>query len=152
MSKSEAAARWFGGLKSGRGVMRPGHAAEVPFAAATRFDGQPGSNPEELIGAALAGCYAMALAAALEKAGADPGEIHTQAAVELERKDGGFAIGHIALSARVAADGIDDAKFQRLARETKNTCPVGKALSNVPISLTASLLPAGDQPSSGAPL
>jgi lipoyl-dependent peroxiredoxin len=152
MGKSEATGRWTGGLKSGRGVMKPGHAAEVPFGAATRFEGQPGSNPEELIGAALSGCYAMALAAALEKAGAEPSDVQTQAAVQLERKDGGFAIGNIALSARVAARGIDEARFQRIAQETKSSCPVGKALSNVPINLSASLLPTGDHPAASAPL
>ncbi len=91
MAISKASAHWDGGLKDGKGTMTPAHAPDVPFTAGSRFEGQPASNPEEMIGAALSGCYSMALSVALERAGLKPQSVHTSAEVHLERGEGGFS-------------------------------------------------------------
>jgi osmotically inducible protein OsmC len=107
----------------------------------TRFEGTEGSNPEEVIGAALAGCFSMALSVGLEKGGATPVAIRTTAEVSLEPKDGGFAITAIHLDTEAQARDIDDAAFQEIAEATKNGCPVSKALAAVEnISLKARLV------------
>lgn len=139
MGISKASAQWTGGFKDGKGAMKPANAAEVPFGAGTRFEGQPGSNPEELIGAALAGCFSMALTVGLEKSGAKPQGIRSSTQVHLDKQGEGFAITAIDLTTEVTATGIDDAKFQQLAADTKKNCPVGKALGAVQINLTAKL-------------
>jgi lipoyl-dependent peroxiredoxin len=139
MAMSKASARWEGSLKDGRGQMKPAHAAEVPFTVNTRFEGAPGSNPEELIGAALAGCFSMALSAALGKAGLTPREINTSAEVKLDKEADGFRITQIALTTTASVPGADAAKFAAIADETKRTCPVSKALSATSITLKASL-------------
>lgn len=136
---SKASAHWEGSLKEGRGSMKPANAAEAPFGLASRFEGQKGSNPEELIGAALAGCFSMALSAALGKAGVTPKSIDTQATVHLEREGEGFKIGKIELATKAAIDGIDAGKFESIAQETKKSCPVSKALAGTTIELSASL-------------
>jgi osmotically inducible protein OsmC len=140
MGVSKASAQWEGGLKDGKGVMTPAHAAEVPFSLGSRFEGQPASNPEELIGAALAGCFSMALSAALEKAGHRAVRVRTTAEVALEPQGGGFAITGIALAAEATVPGIADEAFQRIAEETKQGCPVSKALAATPITLRAQLV------------
>ena len=119
MSKSTAHATWEGTLKSGAGTMKPAHGSTIPFSMGTRFEGEKGSNPEEVIGAALAGCFSMALSLGLEKAGATPVKVHTGAEVALERRDGGFVITAIHLKTEVQAEGIDAKKFQEVAEETK---------------------------------
>ena len=139
MAVSKASARWEGGLKTGQGTMKPAHAAEAAFSVGSRFEGQPASNPEELIGAALAGCFSMALTAALEKAGLAPQSVATTAEVKLEKQPEGFAITGIELSTEARVPGADATKFQTLAEETKKGCPVSKALSAVPIHLSARL-------------
>lgn len=139
MGISKSSALWSGGLKTGKGAMKPENGPEVPFSLGTRFEGVKGSNPEEMIGAALAGCFSMALSLGLEGAGAKPESIHTSAEVKLESQGGGFAITGIALTTKVKATGIDAAKFQSVAEETKKGCPVSKALAATPITLTASL-------------
>ncbi len=136
---SRADARWTGTLREGRGVMRPAHAGDIAFSLGSRFEGQPQSNPEELIGAALAGCFSMALSMALEQAGATPEQISTQADVTLAKEGEGFSITAIALTCTVAAAGIDAGKFQGVAEATKKACPVSKALSGTKISLAAKL-------------
>src|ERR1044071_4823359 len=98
MSISKASGEWNGTLKTGRGVMKPEHASDVAFSLATRFEGEKGSNPEEMVGAALAGCFSMALSLGLEKAGMKPESIKTSAKVHLEKVEGGFAIQKIELS------------------------------------------------------
>lgn len=140
MGISKASARWEGALKDGRGTMKPAHAAEVPFSVSTRFEGATGSNPEELIGAALAGCFSMALSAALGKAGLTPRAIDTTADVQLDREAEGFKITRIALTTKASVPGADPAKFQTIAEETKKGCPVSKALAATPITLQASLV------------
>ena len=139
MSTSQASARWEGSLKDGRGVMKPANAAEVPFTLGTRFAGEKGSNPEEVIGAALAGCFSMALSASLGKAGVTPRTIQTAAAVQLDKDGDGFKISSIALTTTADVPGIDKAKFDQVAEETKKGCPVSKALAATTITLKATL-------------
>jgi osmotically inducible protein OsmC len=136
---SKATASWQGGLKDGKGSMKGAHAPEAPFSAGSRFEGQPGSNPEELIGAALAGCYSMALTLALEKAGLSPKRIDASADVKLERLETGFTITGIDLVVKAVVPGADDAKFQPIAEETKKGCPVSKVLAATKISLKATV-------------
>ncbi len=140
MSISKASASWEGTLKAGKGTMTPAHAPAIPFSLGTRFEGQPGSNPEEVVGAALAGCFSMALSLGLEKAGATPKSIQTSASVKLDKDGDGFSITSIELTTNVSASGIDDATFQTVAEGTKKACPVSKALAGVgTITLKATL-------------
>jgi len=139
MAISKASASWQGGFKDGKGTMKGAHAPEAGFSAGSRFEGQEGSNPEELIGAALAGCYSMALTLNLEKAGMKPARIDTTADVKLERLESGFTITTIDLVTKASVPGGDAAKFQQLAEETKKGCPVSKVLAAAKINLTATL-------------
>jgi osmotically inducible protein OsmC len=139
MSTSKASATWTGGLKTGRGTMKPAHGSEVGFSAGSRFEGQPGSNPEELIGAALSGCFSMALSLGLEQAGLSPTSIETSAEVKLERLETGFTITTIDLTTKATVPGADAAKFQQIAADTKKGCPVSKVLAAAKINLTATL-------------
>jgi osmotically inducible protein OsmC len=139
MSISKATASWTGGFKDGKGTMKGAHAPEAPFTAGSRFEGQPGSNPEELVGAALAGCFSMALTLNLEKAGMKPTRIDTSADVKLERLEAGFTITGIDLVTKAVVPGADAAKFQQVAEETKKGCPVSRVLAATKINLTASL-------------
>jgi osmotically inducible protein OsmC len=140
MGISKANAQWDGTLKAGKGVMKPAHGGEVSFTAGSRFEGQPASNPEELLGAALAGCFSMALSSNLEKAGATPKTIRTSADVKLEKTEAGFTVTGIELTTQADASGIDAAKFQEVADATKKGCPVSRALGAVGnITLKASL-------------
>lgn len=139
MSISKASGSWDGTLKQGKGTMKPANGSDVPFSLGTRFEGVKGSNPEEMIGAALAGCFSMALSLGLEKAGMTPQSIRTSANVHLDKEGDGFAIKKIELSTEVSASGGDDSKFQAIAAETKKQCPVSKALGGTEITLTAKL-------------
>jgi osmotically inducible protein OsmC len=139
MGISKGSAQWNGGLKDGKGVMRPAHAAEAPFSLASRFEGQPSSNPEELIGAALAGCFSMALTLSLEKAGLTPKSVKTSADVRLDKQGEGFAITGIELTTEALVPGAEASAFQAIAEETKKNCPVSKALAGTTITLKASL-------------
>ncbi|SEK54934.1 osmotically inducible protein OsmC [Stigmatella aurantiaca] len=139
MGISKGSAQWNGGLKDGKGVMKPAHAPEAPFSLGTRFEGQQGSNPEELIGAALAGCFSMALSLGLETAGLKPTRIQTSADVQLDKQGAGFAITTIALTTEAAVPGASNEQFQKIAEETKKNCPVSKALAGTNITLKASL-------------
>jgi osmotically inducible protein OsmC len=139
MAISHSSAQWTGGLKDGKGVMKPAHAPEAVFTLASRFEGAPSSSPEELIGAALAGCFSMALTLGLETAGLKPQSVKTSATVRLDRDGGGFTITGIDLTTEAAVPGADAARFQQIAEETKKGCPVSKALAGTKISLTAKL-------------
>src|SRR6266436_3367433 len=103
MSISKANGSWEGTLKGGKGTMKPENASDIPFSLATRFEGAKGSNPEEVIGAALSGCFSMALSLGLEKAGMTPQNIRTSAKVHLEKEGEGFAIPRIELTTEVKA-------------------------------------------------
>jgi osmotically inducible protein OsmC len=139
MIVSKASAQWDGGFKTGKGVMKPAHAAEVPFTLGSRFEGQPASNPEEMIGAALAGCFSMALTVGLESAGFAPKSVKTSAKVTMDKVGEGFGITGIELATEVDVPGIAEAQFQAIADGTKTGCPVSKALAAVPITLKATL-------------
>jgi len=139
MGISKATAQWQGGLKSGKGSMKPAHASEANFTLGSRFEGQPASNPEELLGAALAGCFSMALTASLEKAGLSPQSVTTESNVKLEKQGEGITITGIELVSKATVAGLEDAKFQEIAAETKKNCPVSKALAGTDITLKASL-------------
>jgi osmotically inducible protein OsmC len=135
-----AQASWEGTPKDGSGTMRVGSGAfEGRFSFASRMENGPGTNPEELIGAAEAGCFSMAFANALNEAGHTPQEIRTSANVNFEKTDKGWAITRIDLQTEGMVPGIDDATFQRIAEEAKKNCPVSKALASTQISLKASL-------------
>ena len=114
-----------------------------PYSFQTRFqseDGKAGTNPEELLGAAHAGCFAMATSFALSDAGHPPEELNVSAAVELSKDGAGFVISSIALTLEARVSGLDDAKFQEIAEAAKKNCPLSKALASTPIKLTAKLL------------
>lgn len=138
--KQNASARWKGSLKEGSGTLSTGSGALVdkPYSFKTRFEGEPGTNPEELIGAAHAGCFSMALSMILGKAGFTPDQIETTATISLEQQDDGFAItaSHLDLTATIP--GITGEQFQDLASQAKAGCPVSKLL-NAEITLTAKL-------------
>jgi osmotically inducible protein OsmC len=134
-------AHWNGGFKEGRGQIttQSGALKEYPYGYASRFEGVPGTNPEELIGAAHAGCFTMALSAILGEAGLTAESMDTTAKVTLESVDGGFAITAIHLTLVAKIPGTDQAKFEELTAKAKAGCPVSKALSAVPITLDAKL-------------
>ena len=134
-------ARWQGGFKDGRGAIstKSGALKDYPYGFASRFEGKPGTNPEELIGAAHAGCFTMALSNILGEAGLTAQEMNTQADVTLEKKPDGFAITKVHLTLRAKIPGADNAKFQELAAKAKAGCPVSKLLK-ADITLDASLV------------
>jgi osmotically inducible protein OsmC len=138
-----AEAEWKGNLIEGQGHMKLGSGAfEGAYTFRSRMENGPGTNPEELIAAAHAGCFSMALSAGLTKAGHAPKRIHTNAAVHFDKVGEGFAITSIDLNTEAEVPGIDSAKFQEFAEGAKKNCPVSKALSAVPISFKASLVAA----------
>src|SRR6185369_9401762 len=140
MAERKATAEWNGTLKEGEGRMALGSGLfEGKFSFATRMGDEPGTNPEELLGASLAGCYAMALNAALEKGGKPAKNVKTEAKVFLGKDDSGFKVGRIDLTVQAEVDGIEDEEFQTIAENVKKTCPISKALAAVPIKLTATL-------------
>ena len=137
----KAQAQWNGDLKGGKGEMSLGSGAfKGAYSFGTRFEGAPGTNPEELIGAAHAGCFSMALSAALGKAGFTPKSVRTNATVTLDKVGEGFGITRIDLDTEASIPGIDDAKFQEIAKGAKENCPVSKALASTPIHLKAVLV------------
>jgi lipoyl-dependent peroxiredoxin len=138
--KRTGSATWSGGLKDGRGSIstESGALKEQPYGFAMRFEGVRGSNPEELIAAAHASCFTMALSLILEQAGFEATRMDTNAVVTLEQVDGGFSITSSQLTLKAQIPGIDDAKFQTLAATAKANCPVSKLLK-AEISLDAKL-------------
>ena len=142
MPTSNAVAIWEGKLKDGKGSFKAQSGVfSGSFSFGTRFEGKKGSNPEELIAAAHAGCYSMALSSALEKAGHPATRIETRAAVTLEMVDGAPKITKSVLDVRGKVDGIDQAAFEQAAEGAKKNCPVSKALqNNVAITLEAKLV------------
>lgn len=135
-----AKAVWNGNLKDGQGNFKLGSGAfEGKYSFGTRFEGAPGTNPEELLGAAHAGCFSMALASGLAKAGHQPQSIETSAAVHLDKLESGFAIAKIVLTTRGVVPGISAEEFARFAEDTKKNCIVSRALASVPTELQAIL-------------
>jgi osmotically inducible protein OsmC len=134
-------AKWQGGLKDGKGAIstKSGALSEYPYGFASRFEGKPGTNPEELIGAAHAGCFTMALSLILEQAGFKAEEMNTKAEISLVKQGDGFAITKSQLTLRAKIPGIDAAKFQELTGMAEKGCPVSKVL-NCEISLDAALI------------
>jgi osmotically inducible protein OsmC len=140
MPTRNAEAEWNGGIMDGKGTMRLGSGAfEGAYSFKSRMEDGTGTNPEELIGAAHAGCFSMALSAALGKAGFEPTGIQTKAAVRFDKAGDGFAITRIDLTTTAEVPNIDDAKFQEIAGAAKEGCPVSKALAGTEINLQASL-------------
>ena len=137
-----ASARWQGGAQDGSGTLttQSGTLADVPFTFKARFGDGKGTNPEELIAVAHAGCFSMALSAQLTQAGHPPTRIHTTARVHLEKVEGGFAIPKIDLVTEAEIPGIDAATFEQVAQAAKAGCPVSKALAGTEITLQATLL------------
>ena len=133
-------AKWQGGLKDGKGAIstKSGALTDYPYGFASRFEGKPGTNPEELIGGAHAGCFTMALSLILEQAGFKAEEMNTKAEITLAKQGDGFAITKSHLTLRAKIPGIDDAKFKELAGMAEKGCPVSKVL-NCEISLDAAL-------------
>lgn len=133
-------AEWQGNLREGRGHMRFGGGAyDGAFSWASRFSDGGGTNPEELIAAAHAGCYAMALSADLTAAGFTARDIRTKAELHLDTVDGKPTIALIELSVGAEVPGIDAATFAKIAEGTKQNCPVSRALAAVKITLDATL-------------
>lgn len=136
----KAEAHWSGDLKSGSGRVKLGSGAfEGPYSFISRFESGGGTNPEELLGAAHAGCFSMALSLALSMAGHVPTSVDTTATVHLEKGAAGFSITSIDLVTRGIVPGIDSDTFKKFANETKTGCIVSRALSAVPITLDAQL-------------
>lgn len=139
--KRKGSASWQGGIKDGKGTIstESGALQGYPYGFASRFEGQRGSNPEELIGAAHSSCFTMALSLMLTEAGLKPTQLDTTAEVVLEQVEGGFAITSIKLTLKAKIPGTDDATFQSIAAKAKAGCPVSKLLK-ADITLEATLV------------
>jgi lipoyl-dependent peroxiredoxin len=139
----KADANWTGNIQEGKGKVALGSGAfEGAYSFQSRFSDdkdQKATNPEELIAAAHAGCFTMALAGNLGRAGYEPQNIHTSAKVKIEKQGDGFVIPNIDLETEAEVEGIEDAEFQEIAEKTKKTCPVSQVLSGAEISLKATL-------------
>src|SRR5436305_10894813 len=141
MPVRSAEAQWDGTLQEGSGHMRFGSGAfDGAYSFSSRFEDGTGTNPEELLAAAHAGCYSMALSGALGRNGTPPTRIATTADVHLNKTDAGFRIQRIDLHTEAEVPGIDDAKFQEIAETTKSGCPVSVLLAGAEINLDAKLV------------
>ncbi|OGO17966.1 MAG: peroxiredoxin [Chloroflexi bacterium RBG_16_48_8] len=137
----QAEAIWEGNLREGRGRMKLSSVAfEGAYSYPSRFEDGGGTNPEELLGAAHAGCFSMAFSAALTRAGYTPEKIHTTASVHLEKLEEGFTIVRINLKTKVKIPGIQEDAFLELAEGAKKNCPISRALSVPEITLEAQLV------------
>ncbi|MBK8032478.1 MAG: OsmC family protein [Anaerolineae bacterium] len=141
MPARTATAIWNGNLQQGNGTLKTGSGAvQGAYSFPSRFEDGQGTNPEELLGAAHAGCFSMALAASLSRQGFTVNNISTTAHVHLEKGEAGFSISRIDLVTRGSVEGIDDAKFKEAAEATKTGCIVSRALSAVPMTIDAALV------------
>jgi lipoyl-dependent peroxiredoxin len=132
MPKRKADARWEGSLQEGNGTMSVASGAyEGPYSFQSRFEEGDGTNPEELIAGAHAGCFSMALSGDLGRAGYEPESVETTATVHLDKGEGGFGITRIELDTRARVPGIEADEFQRVAEGAKQNCPVSRALAAV---------------------
>ncbi len=134
-------AHWSGGLKDGKGTVstQSGVLSQTPYSFSTRFENGIGTNPEELIAAAHAGCFSMALSAQLGNAGMTPESIDTNATVTLDKTDAGFTITAVHLDVKVKIPGADRSKFDEAAQNAKKGCPVSRVL-NTNITMSAELI------------
>jgi lipoyl-dependent peroxiredoxin len=140
MPTRSSTAEWSGNLARGSGTMSLASGAYTgSYSFASRFEEGEGTNPEELIAAAHAGCFSMALANVLSQAGHVPDSVETTATVHLDKDDGGFSITRSDLTTRVKVDGLSEDEFQQDADEAKRTCPVSRALGAIEIGLEAKL-------------
>jgi len=143
MPVSTSKATWEGDLKGGKGGITVGKDAWTgPYSFASRFETGQGTNPEELIAAAHAGCFSMALSHGLAQAGHTPRRVDTTAKVHLEKAPDGFVISRIELETQAQVPGIDEQTFQQHAETAKKNCPVSRVLSGAQISLVARLVTA----------
>jgi lipoyl-dependent peroxiredoxin len=141
MPTRSAQAEWNGNLARGNGKMAFGSGAfEGSYSFASRFEEGDGTNPEELIAAAHAGCFSMQLAALLSQAGHEPDSVETTARIHLDKDDGGFSITRSVLSTEVKAEGLDDGELQKQAEAAEKTCPVSRALGAIEIEMDAKLV------------
>ena len=141
MSKNYAKATWNGSLKEGKGTMKMNTLnEELPYSFSSRFEDGKGTNPEELIAAAHAGCFSMALSGLLSEKGYKPNFISTKAEVMMEKSGPGFRISESNLTAEAEVPGIDEDLFMKLANDAKANCPVSKVLSSITINLKIKLL------------
>jgi osmotically inducible protein OsmC len=142
MPTRKAEAEWKGNLAEGSGRLKVGSGAfDGPYSFKSRFEeGQSATNPEELLGAAHAGCFTMALTAQLSRARLTPESVHTEASVKLEKVGEAFSITQIVLETEAEVQGIDNATFQKYALDAKQNCPLSKALAGTEIHLIAKLL------------
>ncbi len=141
MAVRTAEAEWQGDLTKGKGTMEFGSGAfKGNYSFASRFEEGPGTNPEELIGAAHAGCFSMAFANELANAGFTPKRVHTVARVHLNKVEGGFKITRSELRCEAEVPGIDEATFQKIGEGAKKGCPVSQALAGTEITLDAKLV------------
>ena len=140
MPTRNASATWEGGLQKGKGSFK-GESGAIggSYSFGTRFGEEKGTNPEELLAAAEAACFSMALSLGLEQNGTPPTRVETRAACSIEKQAQGFKITTMKLAVRATVPNIDDAKFQEIAQATKKGCPVSVALAGVDIQLTAKL-------------
>jgi len=135
-----ATVHWDGDVARGHGtIATESGKVQTDYSFGTRFSGDPGTNPEELLGAAHAACFTMALSAVLTRAGHPPASLDSKALVHLDKDGPGFSISGIELSTRGVVPGISDADFQKYAADAKDSCPLSKALKAVPVSLKATL-------------
>lgn len=139
--KRTGSAVWRGGIRDGKGAVstESGVLSGAQYSFGTRFEEGKGTNPEELIGAAHAGCFSMALSAGLGRAGYTPTSVETTARVHLEKGESGFRISRIELDTTAEVPGIDEATFQEQAEAAKAGCPVSQALAGVDIQMNARL-------------
>lgn len=141
MKERTASVQWNGNLEQGEGRITFGEGRfDEPYSASSRFGDDNQTNPEELLGAAHAACFSMALSGALVKAGKEPSHIHTDATVRIEKQGDGFSIPIIKLKTEAAVPDISVEAFNEIAENAKNDCPVSKALATCEIKLEATLL------------
>ena len=141
MPERSSTAIWEGDIMGGKGTMTIGSGAWTgPYSFKSRFEDGAGTNPEELIAAAHAGCYSMALSGALTRNSTPPKKIETKAKVDLIKEEAGFKISKIHLTTTASVPGIDAAKFSEIAETAKKNCPVSKVLAAAEISLDAKLV------------
>ena len=147
----KSTARWQGNGPQGKGELstHSGALQSLPYSFQTRFqneDGKAGTNPEELLAAAHAGCFAMSVSFALTRAEHPPEELNVTAAVDIVKTDAGFVIKNIHLDLEARAPGVDAATLEKIAEEAKKGCPLSKALAATPITLSVKLVDRGHSP------